>query len=368
MICRFNSKLQNTFVIDGFAYNKPLLIKWGGLYLTNVNDKPYAEFTLPEQDTQKWVILPDCMEENVFYIKTRSPKKYGESYLGAPNIDNIVYLYTSKTRFTRWKIVKSGANVYTIDYIGEKYDIQKHTIVIARYNEETSWALPYKDCVILYNKGQSITHQFNNVISLVNIGREGDTYLRHIINNYDNLSERVTFLQGGPLVHNETLLYGLDNYDKFDPFQNLGLRWLSTRNIPPSSIIEKNKIITKYKLHHLFVKINLDLEYIDDFAFFDPGITALRHNYYARFGKSDKIISGFLKRCGLDLTMPIDYVYFSFSALFSATKTDICLHSREDYIKILKELLKYDSQGGIEGYILERLWGFLLDNNTKIEL
>lgn len=367
MICRFNSKLQNTFKIDGFAYNKPLLIQWGGLYLTNINDKPYAEFSSPDQDIQKWVFVPDLVEENVFYIKTRSPKKYGESYLGAPNNDNIVYLYTSKTRFTRWKVVKSGSNVYNIDYIGEKHDIQKHTIIIARYNEETSWALPYKDCVILYNKGKSATPLFNNVITLENIGREGDTYLRHIINNYDNLSDRVTFLQGDPLLHNETLLYGLDNYEKFDPFQNLGLRWLRTHNIPPIKIIEKHKIITKYKLHHLFVKINLDLEYIDDFSFFDPGIYALRDSYCRRFGRTEKIITGFLKRGGLDLIMPIDYVYFSFSALFSTTKTDICLHSKEIYEKLLKELLKYDNQGGTEGYILERLWGFLLDNNSKVE-
>jgi len=74
---------------------------------------------------------------------------------------------------------------------------KKIQIVVARYNEDTTWLLPYKDIVTIYNKGNHDIQLNNfNTIRLQNIGRESHTYLTHIINNYDNLSEKTLFVQG----------------------------------------------------------------------------------------------------------------------------------------------------------------------------
>jgi len=73
-------------------------------------------------------------------------------------------------------------------------------IVIARYNESLDWldtclTPEQRRSVWVYDKGTSG--------SLPNIGREAHTYLTHIIENWDNLPERVYFLQGDPFPHLE---------------------------------------------------------------------------------------------------------------------------------------------------------------------
>jgi hypothetical protein len=72
-------------------------------------------------------------------------------------------------------------------------------IVVARYNESIDWTKSY-NCII-YNKGDPIENTNTTTIPLPNVGREGHTYLHHIINHYDNLSDYTMFLQGNPFDH-----------------------------------------------------------------------------------------------------------------------------------------------------------------------
>ncbi len=75
-------------------------------------------------------------------------------------------------------------------------------LVVSRYNEKLEWTNlnpfnQYKYTV--YNKGPNSNFnmlQVNKVINLPNVGRESHTYLTHIINNYDNLSDINVFLPG----------------------------------------------------------------------------------------------------------------------------------------------------------------------------
>ncbi|KAL8831812.1 MAG: hypothetical protein Q9170_005140 [Blastenia crenularia] len=71
-------------------------------------------------------------------------------------------------------------------------------IVVSHYNEDLSWLKEHsKECCI-YSKGGS-----NNVpplpftfTPLPNIGREGHTFLHHIVNQYDELANASIFVQG----------------------------------------------------------------------------------------------------------------------------------------------------------------------------
>ncbi len=70
-------------------------------------------------------------------------------------------------------------------------------IIVARYNEDISYLIPFANVIIVYNKGDdNIPKEFKNVVKLPNVGREGHTYLYHIINNYDNLADNTLFMQG----------------------------------------------------------------------------------------------------------------------------------------------------------------------------
>jgi Protein of unknown function (DUF3431) len=81
-------------------------------------------------------------------------------------------------------------------------------LVISRYKEDLGWEENYTS--IIYNKGESIP----NTISLPNVGREGHTYIYHILSNYENLDEYTVFLQGNPFDHSQDLFYKLKEFEE----------------------------------------------------------------------------------------------------------------------------------------------------------
>lgn len=92
----------------------------------------------------------------------------------------------------------------------------KFQIVIARYNENINWLLPYRNIVIIYNKGNYVPllNKFQTIY-LENVGRESHTYIYHIVNNYDNLAERTLFFQGNISDHK---MLDIEDYFKNDNF------------------------------------------------------------------------------------------------------------------------------------------------------
>lgn len=78
-------------------------------------------------------------------------------------------------------------------------------IVIARYNESLEWLdkLPYdiRKCVRVYNKGDPIQIPDVEVVAMSNVGREAHTYLTHIIDNYECLTNNLIFIQANPFEH-----------------------------------------------------------------------------------------------------------------------------------------------------------------------
>ena len=81
-------------------------------------------------------------------------------------------------------------------------------LVISRFNESVEWSKEFNS--IIYNKGKPLP----NTVSLPNVGREGHTYLHHIITNYDTLDEYTVFLQGYPFDHSPNLLSDLRSIQK----------------------------------------------------------------------------------------------------------------------------------------------------------
>jgi hypothetical protein len=80
--------------------------------------------------------------------------------------------------------------------------MKKYDIVITRFNEDVSWVNQLdseKYNVLLYNKGEDDINYPH--INRPNIGREAETMVSYIIENYDNLPEFVVFLQGNPFEH-----------------------------------------------------------------------------------------------------------------------------------------------------------------------
>ena len=96
-------------------------------------------------------------------------------------------------------------------------------VVVSRYQENIDWTNGISDCVI-YNKGPATPTSIHPVISLPNVGREGHTYLYHIIQNYDQLDDHTCFLQGHPFDHTPDLEKRLQMFDHSLSFNVLSNR------------------------------------------------------------------------------------------------------------------------------------------------
>ena len=83
--------------------------------------------------------------------------------------------------------------------------------VIARYEEDVSWVRGLAMPVRIYNKGKSETGLEGEyeVIARKNVGRETETFLYYIVEEYDRLPDYIAFLQGEPFAHCRNLLYTL---------------------------------------------------------------------------------------------------------------------------------------------------------------
>lgn len=87
-------------------------------------------------------------------------------------------------------------------------------VVIAKYNEDISWLAGIDvDRVFIYDKGSYPPPKHH--IPLANVGREADTYLQHIIRNYDNLGDYTVFLQGNPHDHLQSMSLSSINFRQF---------------------------------------------------------------------------------------------------------------------------------------------------------
>jgi hypothetical protein len=71
----------------------------------------------------------------------------------------------------------------------DRQPVHPYSIVVAKFNENIEWTKELGDNVVIYDK---------SVPPLKNIGREAETFLRYIIEHYNNLPEYVIFLQGNP--------------------------------------------------------------------------------------------------------------------------------------------------------------------------
>ena len=310
---------------------------------------------------QKWMIEKDHLDNTIFYVRSLFVRSNHSQYLGCPNVDNNLYLYTSKNRYTQWKIKDLKNTYYQFTYVGAKFNRNEVSLVVARYNEDVQWTDAYQDIAIIYNKGPPLTVK-SRVIELPNIGREGHTYLHHIIENYGNMCNRQIFTQADPFTHNHTFLYGIDNYCFMHPLQAMGMQYLEHLKIPPHNVVQKHLQKTVYGLQFATFKIS---ENMISEEFDDGGMNDLIKKNYKLFPEDAKnnvsLVRGFLTRSMFPKQPESNKITFTYCGLFSVLKDVISKYDRNVYVNLLNELIAHDNHGGTNGYILEKLWLFIFE-------
>lgn len=77
--------------------------------------------------------------------------------------------------------------------------IPTYKLIVAKYKEDIGWIRFFdRDNIIIYDKSDN---PVPDSIPRPNIGRESETFLHYIIENYDNLCDVTIFVQGNPFEH-----------------------------------------------------------------------------------------------------------------------------------------------------------------------
>ena len=92
-------------------------------------------------------------------------------------------------------------------------------LVVARFNEEIPWVHHVQGWEkLIVNKGDlAELSTFYSQEKIENVGREAGTFLRFIVENYDNLPAQMAFLQGNPFDHVPHALSELNNFAENPP-------------------------------------------------------------------------------------------------------------------------------------------------------
>ena len=246
----------------------------------------------------------------------------------------------------------------------------KTEIVVARYNENLDWLKKIKKSkdlkITVYNKGlDDIDVPF---IKIPNVGRESQTYLEHIINNYDNLADQTIFCQGDPIFHSPGFIELINKHrKKFEPVQPLtAFYWPEGEephflSNPPLPILKETKELWFDK------KTPIHVEYMDNnfatlypFHYIENDFILLNNKIKSSYGIDNPLkfnVERFrLKNIDLDYLFPVCY-----AAIFSVNKEAI-LNNSVDFYNNIMSILIYDIRNYSinkkmdHGLILEKLW------------
>jgi hypothetical protein len=216
----------------------------------------------------------------------------------------------------------------------------KYHIVIARYRENIDW-INYIDTnlydVFIYNKGTKLPNILNcNIIELENKGRETHTYLYHIINNYENLPEKIIFTQANPFDHvNTNFINQINNFnicnDKFFYFSKdiLNIQYDSNKN-----------------------------------KFFENGI--LNNKKWENYHELNSPISKVMKKLFKDFKEEHLKIVFGTGAIYGVNKELILRNDKGFYTSCI-DILNNSSNliNPDEGHVFERLWFYIFNYQNE---
>lgn len=236
-------------------------------------------------------------------------------------------------------------------------------IVIARYSENLDWVtrIPAEFSVTIYNKGAKITSdavlgRAGKIIDLANSGRESDTFLRHILAMQAFTDGYTVFLQGDPFEHSPDIIALLAAWRSWKDLQALSWGWLSSKNLPPQSVLlgEKSNFINGLRVR----PETFSLCSWTALQFFDPGASTICDDYQRlhELPNGANIAAHFLGRC--EWTELADQARhhlagrFSYGALFAVKQQRLANLPR----KSLELAVQAANGHQMYGYVLERLW------------
>jgi hypothetical protein len=250
----------------------------------------------------------------------------------------------------------------------------KGDLVVSVYMEDVSWipaALETNrvERAFVYNKGErdlSFPDDRISVIKVPNLGREGETFLRHISTRWDSIPERIWFCQGNPFEHSPDflgLIGALDSYARL-PFLSMSHRYKESSSIPPNEMTKINDAfcVDGFRCSPYFIR---DMQVVGHCSFVDEGIRIVIREFMDKYVTPDAF--GYLSQ-RLGIARPGPITEFAYAACFYTLGGSIRRHPRWVYEETLRFLMESNDQGAFQGFVLERFWPYLLTGRSHDSL
>ncbi len=259
------------------------------------------------------------------------------------NNKNILYLFKNKIFKNKYfyifilLFIIYVCYYFYINNIEQYENKNKITIIIARYKEDISYLLndEFKNYhIIIYNKGNEISNQeiINKykIIQLPNVGKCDHTYLHHIIENYDNISDVTIFLPAS---------FYLMDYKK-----NRGLKVIEKANETNNTVFPVTNVGSSV----------LETDYLNNFAL-DTWKTSFGNNQESNQSYQTKLSPERPYGKWYEKHFPNNKCpYVCYMGIFAISKEDIHKNPLEKY----KTLISYvdDDVNPEAGHFIERAW------------
>lgn len=267
-----------------------------------------------------------------------------------------------------------------------------HTLVVARYKEDISWVerVPETFRVVIYNKGGSlppVSRADVEVAGLENVGREAETYLRHLRDHPPSGASKgyTVFCQGHPFVHSPDFLDLLDAVPQWRQIQPLSWRWkprglfekhrdyrkpwrMIRRSfwrrtehpaIPPEDILRTD---VRCSVSGLRVRLEVfSLRSLAPVHFHDAGAYYIANVYRSEhgLGEAANLSQDFLERCGLSELAAAAASHhlgqFTYGGIFAAANTVLARLSPDAVSGMHRA-----STSPMAAHMFERLWLHIL--------
>jgi hypothetical protein len=229
--------------------------------------------------------------------------------------------------------------------------------------EDLEWVVHVPLCfsITIYNKGNRIASKpvrdrASHVYDVPNIGRESETYLRHILESTRTARGYTVFTQGNPFEHSPDFVPLLGVWQSWEEVQPLSWCYLRERHIPPSNILENER--------HGFVDgLRVRKEYyslytLEPTQFVDEGAIgiSLRYSDVHKLHKGVNVLAHFLNSCGFSTIAGQASKHFggcfAYGAIFAVGNEIIDGVSKEACSRAWRLSKSHE----IHGWVLERTW------------
>jgi hypothetical protein len=274
---------------------------------------------------------------------------------------------------------------------------EEFCIVVSRYSEDVNWTKPLGENCIIYNKGKSDLDYIDKerIILLDNVGKEGGTYIKHIIDNYENLSNHIAFLQGHPFDHidvyneekSKQILSDILNEKKDYDFKYISA-WMVkvnedeiskyTSGLPSTPIsfglpmkIKKlltyfNILINNYPFDASMMQVKDTLSILvnskETIKLYEFADIINKIPYFMCNKKGNEIRDELFAKFDFSHILPVikSGYYYGSGAMFVVSKKQILKHPKSFWIDLFKS---FQEKAPAAGYGLEKLWPFLFLKN-----